>query len=376
MLNRYREEYFINLNPIQAGGKTNSLIRKVATNFVDGYSICDYCAGALHRIEKPPVCKLIIDLAKFLGTDEVVLTHGAREGKFMVMNLLLDPGDVIIIDSNRHYSTYVATEGVKARVYEVPCTSYPYFEITPDAYEETIKEIIKKEGTSPKLALLTHVDGDYGNLTNALEISSICKKYEIPFLLNAAYTAGRMKVNAKELGVDFLVCSCHKSFGIPGPLGILGISEKYKDIFLKKSEKYPKKDISLLGCTSRSASTATLIETLPHLENRVENYEEEVEKARFFVERMESLGEIKQIGVKPKKHDLIRLETPFLYEMGLKHRKKGYFLYEELQDRGITGLTPGQTKWFKISTYGLTWKQVKYLVGAFEEIVHQETNNF
>jgi Sep-tRNA:Cys-tRNA synthetase len=371
MITRYREEYFINLNPLQRGGRTNALARKVANNFVDGYSVCDYCKGVLFLIEKPPICKLTIDLAEFLGVDEARIVHGAREGKYIVMNLLIEPGEPIVFDGNRHYTTYVAAERVKAKIYEVPTTGYPYFEVLPEAYEETIKRVIKDTGRPPKLALLTHVDGDYGNLTNAKVVGDICKNYDVPYLLNTAYTAGRMEIDAKKIKADFIVASGHKSLATPGVIGVLGINGKWVDLFLKKSSKYPKKDIELLGCTSRNASAVVLIENIPYLKERVKNFEEEVRKARWFVEKMESLGEIRQLGIKPKKHDLIRFETPLLYEIGEHHRKKGYFLYEELQARGITGLKPGQTNWFKMSTYGLTWKQLNYLFSAFEEIVHQ-----
>ncbi|MDI6752752.1 MAG: hypothetical protein QME07_07925, partial [bacterium] len=34
-----------------------------------GYSVCDYCKGVLHLIEKPPICDLTRQLAEFLGLD-------------------------------------------------------------------------------------------------------------------------------------------------------------------------------------------------------------------------------------------------------------------------------------------------------------------
>lgn len=372
MIERHREECYINLNPLQTGGRTNAAVRMTAAQYVDGYSVCDYCKGVLHLIEKPPICDLTRELAEFLDMDEARITHGARESKFAVMHTLLEPGDAIVFDSNRHYTTYVAAERTGAKIYEVPSTNYPEFQIKAEAYQETIKQVIKETGWPPKLAMLTHVDGDYGNLTEARAISEVCREYEVPFLLNAAYTAGRMEVKGKELGADFLVCSCHKGFGVPGTIGVLATTSNWADRLFRKSSLYAKKDVELLGCTARSQAVASLITALPYVKERVRHWDEEVKKARWFVEQIESLGEIRQLGIKPTEHDLVRLETPLLKRISQSHRKKGYFLYYELEKRGITGLKPGQTDWFKLSTYGLTWDQVEYLSGTFREIVNTD----
>lgn len=368
---RMREEEYINLNPLQTGGRTSANVRITASMYVDGYSVCDYCKGVLHLIEKPPICDLTNELAEFLGMDEARFTTGAREGKFVVMNSLLSPQDAIVFDANRHYTTYVAAERARAKIYEVPNTNYPTYEITPQAYRNTFEQVLKDTGYPPKLALLTHVDGDYGNLTQAKEIGKICKEYNVPFLLNTAYTAGRMPINGKELLADFIVASCHKGFGVPGPIGIVATTHNWTDRIFRKSERHKNKDIELLGCTARAATIACLIAVMPEIKQRIQNWQEEVEKARWFVEKMESLGEIEQVGIKPTQHDLIRFNTPLLNEISKRHRRKGYFLHYELEKRGITGLKPGQTQWFKMSTYGLTWEQIKYLYQAFEEIVKE-----
>lgn len=368
---RTREESFINLNPLQTGGRTNAAVRMTAANYVDGYSVCDYCKGVLHLIEKPPICELTHELAEFLGMDEARLTLGAREGKFAVMHSMLSSGDAIVVDSNRHYTTYVAAERADLKIYEVPNTGYPGYEILPEDYRKTFEMVIRETGNPPKLALLTHVDGEYGNLADAYEVGKICQEDGVPFLLNTAYTAGRMEVKGKDLLADFIVVSAHKGFGVPGTIGVLTTTKKWADKLFRKSVHYPKKDVELLGCTARSGAAACLITALPYVKERVKHWNEEVEKARWFVERMESLGDIEQLGIKPTNHDLLRFKTPLFDKIASRQRKKGYFLYYELEKRGITGLKPGQTAWFKLSTYGLTWEQVKYLFGAFEEIAKQ-----
>lgn len=107
--------------------------------------------------------------------------------------------------------------------------------------------------------------------------------------------------------------------------------------------------------------------SFPHVKERVKKWDEEVKKARYLVNELEKI-DIKQIGERPKNHDLIKLDTPVYDNIAKTHKKKGYFLYYELKDRGIIGMKAGRTRKFKISTYGLSWEQVSYVAESFLEI--------
>jgi Sep-tRNA:Cys-tRNA synthetase len=370
MYSREREELFINLNPLQTAGRTRASVRKAVTRYVDGYSVCDACAGILHDITKPPIKSLVDDLAEFLNVDVARTTAGAREAKFMVMHSECSPGDILVLDSNAHYSTYVAATRAGLEVVEAPAGPPPFFHITAAAYAETLEQVKTRTGKPAALALLTHVDGDYGNLTDAAAVAQACHEAGTPLLLNTAYTTGRMPVDVRAIGADYVACSCHKSWGACGPIGVVGaIGERAEHLF-RLDARYPKKNIELLGCTARGSNIMSLMEALPLVKERVKHWDEELENARWFAARMEAIGKggIKLLGDNPTNHDLMRFATPLLHEIGQGQRKKGYYLHKELTDRGITGLKPGQTQWFKMSTYGLTRSQVEYLAQAFEEI--------
>jgi len=177
-----------------------------------------------------------------------------------------------------------------------------------------------------------------------------------------------MPVNATNLGVDFIVGSGHKSMAACGPVGVLGINEPYDDIVLRTSEYRRNKEIELLGCTSRGAPIMTLIASFPTVRKRVNEWDREVENARWFSEQMERLGMV-QMGDKPHNHDLIFFESPVLYEIS-RHTKKGrFFLYKELKRRNIHGIKAGLTKYFKLSTYELPEDDLRYVIDAFDDII-------
>jgi len=369
---RMREELYINLNPLQRGGVMPAEARKLVYTYIDGYSVCDYCPGALHLMKRPPIQEFLAEVAEFLGMDRAILTHGCREAKFAVMHSIAKPGQAIVVDGNCHYTSYVAAERAGLKVYEVPSSGYPHFKIEPESYALTIERVKRETGSPPALALLTHVDWMYGNLVDARRVGKICQEYDVPFLLNTAYSSGRMPINGRELKADFIACSGHKSWAAgAGSVGILAIREEWSRVVLKPSERYGVKLLEILGCSVRGSSAIALMASFPHVQDRVQRWMEEVEKARWFSSRMEALGGIRQLGDRPHNHDLMRFETPALHEIAKRHRRRGYFLHEELQRRGIVGLKPGRTKAIEVSTYGLSRKQLEYVVESFRDILEK-----
>ncbi len=367
-LTRDTERNNLNLNPLQRGGVLPVEARKALYEFSEGYSVCDYCAGRLDEISKPNIKGFLDDLASFINIDHARTVHGAREGKFAVMHALCKPGDTIVVDGNAHYTTHVAAERAGLNMVEVPNTDYPNYEIRPESYKEVLEDL-SDQGEDVSLVLLTHVDGNYGNLTDSSSIGKIAHYAGVPLLLNCAYSMGRMPIDAKKLNADFVVGSGHKSMAASGPIGVLGLKEEWADIILKRSDMHAVKELEMLGCTSRGAPVATLMASLPYVIERLKNWDDEVISTRKFVDKMEQIEGVTQLGIRPTKHDLVRFETPILDKIAEKHSRGGFFLYEELKKRDIVGIKRGQTKWFKCSIYGFTQEQKDYIGESFTEIV-------
>ena len=372
-LTRDTERNNLNLNPLQRGGVLPVEARKALYEFSDGYSVCDYCAGRLDEISKPEIKGFLDDLATFMNTDHARTVHGAREGKFAVMHALCKPGDTIVIDGNAHYTTHVAAERAGLNMVEVPNTDYPDYKINPENYKEVLDDLAD-QGEDVSLVLLTHVDGNYGNLTDSSSIGKIAHNAGVPLLLNCAYSMGRLPVDSKVLNADFIVGSGHKSMAASGPIGVLGLKEEWADILLKKSERHAVKELEMLGCTSRGAPVATLMASLPFVVERLKKWGEEVRGTRKFVDIMEKIEGVTQLGIKPTEHDLVRFETPVFDKIAEKHPRRGFFLYEELKKRNIVGIKRGQTKWFKCSVYGFSQEQKDYIGESFVEIVNKYYN--
>jgi len=363
---------FINIDPLQTGGRLTEDARRMLVEWGDGYSVCDFCQGNLHEIKKPPIASFVEDLSEFLNCDVVRVTGGAREGKFIVMHSLARKGGVVVVDSNAHYTTYISAERAGLRVVEVQNSGYPEYRVVEEGYENAIDE--GERIGEVVLAVLTYPDGNYGNLPDVKSVVEICKDRGVPVLLNCAYSIGRMEIDFEKLGVDFVVGSGHKSMASAGPVGILGMSEEFSRLVLRRSDRFKDKEVELLGCSVRGVPIMTLMASFDHVRERVKMWSREVEKARWFLKEFESLG-FELLGEKPHKHDLLHFKTEQLYEISKRVKKGGYFLYNELKKRRIHGIKPGRTKSIKLSTYLVPRDDLRKVIEAFKEILEKFNAN-
>ena len=360
---RREHKGLINLMPLQTGGVLTEAARQVLMEFGDGYSVCDFCQGSLCNVANPPIREFVQELLpQFLGCEVATITHGAREAKFMVMHSLARPGDTVIVDGNRHYTTVVAAERVGLNIVPVPNSGHPEFAVDVNQYTALIRQHV------PKLILLTYPDGNYGNLPDARRLGEIAQEYNIPYILNGAYAVGRMPISMEDMKADFIIGSGHKSMASAGPAGVLGMRKKWEEIVLRKSAKYKNKDIELLGCTIRGVPLMTLMASFSFVIERVQHWDEQVSKAQWFSAELEKLGFL-QLGEKPHRHDLLHFDAPALYEISQRVREKGYFLYKELKERGIWGPQPGLARSFKLSTFATDRPQLEYVIDSFKAIL-------
>ena len=385
-LSRNINEEYINIHPLQRGGILTVEAYKAMIAYGDGYSLCDNCLkGRIDQIENPPVAEFLKDTARFLNTDHVMPTGAARDSKRIVMQSLVKKypeRKTVVIDSLAHYTTYLAAEINQLNVKEVPNKGYPTFEIESHDYEKVINNIIKEDNQKPLLVILTHVDYKYGNVNDPKPIGEICKKFDIPFLLNAAYSAGVLPVDCNSNNIDFISCSGHKSMAASGPIGLLGFSEQFYDDIMSTSEiqgdisskSFPNKVCSFLGCPPvYGVPLITLMASFPSVVKRTQkaNAEEESKKINYVIEEIKKIKGIEVLGKLPKIHPLTNLKTDSFSKIAQTHPRKGFFIRDEFKERGIIGLSPGISKELKFNTYGLTWEQVNYLTSTFLEIAEK-----
>jgi Sep-tRNA:Cys-tRNA synthetase len=377
---RCREEDYLNINPIQAGGRLTAEARKALIAYGDGYSVCDYCLKPfrLDYIKKPPIQKFYSELAEFVNMDAVRVVRGARGGFQIVASALLGKGDVALIAEVGHYSLALAIESTGAEWREIPLNEKNI--ITDEKTQQKIESVKKETGKLPKLIAIPHIDYMNGNEHNVRGIAKIAHEYGIPFLYNGAYTVGVMPVDGKKIGADFVIGSAHKSMASPAPTGVLATTDEFsKEIFRTtgsegdvSGRKFGIKEVYLLGCTVMGAPLIAMMASFPTVRERVKNWDEELKKSNHFIREFLKIEGNEPISEMPRKHTLTKVDsTGSFNKIAEKHKKKGFFLHDELSRRKITGIFPGATRQYKLNTYGLSWDQINYLSDSFKEIAEE-----
>ncbi|MEA5085889.1 MAG: O-phospho-L-seryl-tRNA:Cys-tRNA synthase [Methanocorpusculum sp.] len=378
---RMVDETSINLDPIQVGGRLTTEAMKAMISWGDGYSVCDNCRKPfrLDYIEKPPLKDFHVDVAEWLGMAQARTIPGARRGFQQVAGTYVEKGDPVLIGALAHYTSYLSVELQKGIVREIPKTADNH--ITAEDTANRIEDVVREFGTAPKLLYIDHVDYQFGNMHDVKGIAKVAHQYDIPVLCNGVYTVGIMPVNGKELGVDFIVGSGHKSMAAPAPSGILAATEERADEVFRTTQmegditgrKFGIKEVGILGCSLMGAPIVGLLASFPAVKARVEHFDEELANSKIVVEALRSIDGTKILSEYPRKHTLTRVDTTGSFDqVAQTHKKRGFFLSSALSKKGITGIIPGATKVWKINTYGMTRKQAEYVADAYLEIA--ETN--
>jgi Sep-tRNA:Cys-tRNA synthetase len=112
-----------------------------------------------------------------------------------------------------------------------------------------------------------------------------------------------------------------------------------------------------------------MMASFPHVKKRTQNWDEEVRNSNRFMEEFLKIEGNKVISEYPRRHTLTKVDTTQTFDKVAKeHKRRGFFLSDELSKRGIVGMFPGATRAWKLNTYGLSREKIDYLSDAFKEI--------
>ncbi len=374
------EELYINIDPIQAGGRLTPEAHKAVIAYGDGYSVCDQCFKPfrLDFIKKPPIADFHAELAEWLNMDEVRLFPGARRGFQAVAHSLVEKGEPVLLTALSHYTEFVALEQSGAAIREIPKDENNH--ITSEQAALKIEAIEREFGRPPALLFVEHVDYQYGNVHDIRGIASVAHQYDVPVLLNGAYSVGVMPVDGKSLGVDFVVGSGHKSMAAPAPSGLVAAGSEYAEKVFRTTavrgdvtgRTFGIKEVELMGCTLMGVTLMGMMASFPAVRERVLHWDQEVEHSRIVADALLSIEGTVLQSDSPREHTLTRINTIGSFDkIAQTHKKRGFFLSSDLKKRGIVGIIPGSTRVWKYNTYGLTPEQIRHVAASFVEVAEE-----
>ncbi len=149
--------------------------------------------------------------AKFFSCqpEQVVFTANCTHGLNLAINTLAEPGEVVLISGFEHNSV---TRPLHAMGAEIRIAGRRLFD-----WEDTLTQFEAGLKAGAKAAVFTHVSNVFGYILPVQELSWLCRRYGVPFVIDAAQSAGSLPVDFSALGADFIAMPGHK--GLLGPQG-------------------------------------------------------------------------------------------------------------------------------------------------------------
>lgn len=139
-----------------------------------------------------------------------ILTPGATYGINLLLQGILRPGDHVLVSSVEHNAVMRPLNLIGGlQVERVPCA--------PDG-SMAASDLAVHIRSDTRLVCLTHASNVCGTLLPVAEAGALCRARGVPFVVDAAQTAGHIPISRDALGADALVLPAHK--GLLGPQGV------------------------------------------------------------------------------------------------------------------------------------------------------------
>jgi cysteine desulfurase/selenocysteine lyase len=256
-------------------------------------------------------------VAKFLGgsADEVIFTKSATES----LNLLayafsnggsdnrfnLNSADRIVVSEMEHHANLIPWQQLAKR----SGAELAWFEVTPDGRLDLSKlaEIIT---SNTKVVALTHQSNVLGTVNPMAAIVARAHEVGAVVVLDACQSVPHMPVNVKDLEIDFLAFSGHKTVG-PTGIGVLwGRAELLKDLppFLFGGSMIesvtmtdavwapsPRRHEAGVPNMAQAVGLAAALDYLSTI-GMAEIYEHEQKLGGYLLKRLQEIPELKLVG--------------------------------------------------------------------------------
>jgi len=140
--------------------------------------------------------------------EQVVFTSNCTHGLNMAIRSLVKPGARVAISGFEHNAVTRPLHGLGADI-RVGGQRLFDWEDTLNHFEDALR--------GAEAAVFTHVSNVFGYILPLKQMAALCRERKIPFVIDAAQSAGSMAVSLRELGADFIAMPGHK--GLLGPQG-------------------------------------------------------------------------------------------------------------------------------------------------------------
>lgn len=141
--------------------------------------------------------------------EQIALTTNCTHGLNIAIRSLFRPGARVVISGFEHNAV---TRPLHALDAKITVAGRKLF-----SWEDTLEDFRKALEAHPDGAVFTHVSNVFGYILPVEEMAEMCREKGVPFILDAAQSAGALPIDFAKLGAEFIAMPGHK--GLLGPQG-------------------------------------------------------------------------------------------------------------------------------------------------------------
>ena len=141
--------------------------------------------------------------------EQVVFTSNCTHGLNIAIHSLIRPGDRVVVSGFEHNAVTRPLHHLGVRQTVAGRKLFDW-EDTLLAFERALKQ-------GQDAAVFTHVSNVFGYILPVEQMAALCRQYGVPFILDAAQSAGNQQLSLQEIGANFIAMPGHK--GLLGPQG-------------------------------------------------------------------------------------------------------------------------------------------------------------
>lgn len=141
--------------------------------------------------------------------DQVVFTSNCTHGLNIAIRTLVRPGDKVVVSGFEHNAVTRPLHGLGAKI---TVAGRKLFD-----WADTLAEFEAALDRGADAAVFTHVSNVFGYILPVHEMAAMCRRRGVPFIVDAAQSAGILPVSLADWGAEFVAMPGHK--GLLGPQG-------------------------------------------------------------------------------------------------------------------------------------------------------------
>ena len=156
--------------------------------------------------------------------EQVVFTANCTHGLNMAINTLVKPGARVVISGFEHNAVTRPLNGLNAKITVAGKRLFDW--------DDTLEAFDRALHKGADAAVFTHMSNVFGYILPVEEMAALCRKYGVPFVIDAAQSAGVLPVSLQSLGADYIAMPGHKGLLGPQGTGILLCNQTPKPLLL------------------------------------------------------------------------------------------------------------------------------------------------